>query len=135
MSRMMYGAWRSEKNYFFFSGFSCFSPPFAPSSPSSPSTSFLPFLMTSGSAGAVATAASTGFSSSARSVTTCERTVCGSVSSLSFAALHLHTRRLAKGVHGNFHPHANVHRDAEQVHMQQVAGDGIHLPVLHDRGV
>src|SRR5882757_7357183 len=49
------------------------------------------------------------------------------------AALHLHTRRLAKGVHGNFHPHANVHRDAEEVHVEQVAGDGIHLPVLHDR--
>jgi hypothetical protein len=38
-------------------------------------------------------------------------------------------------VHRYLHLHAHVHRDAQQVHVQQIAGDRVHLPVFDDRGL
>ena len=40
------------------------------------------------------------------------------------AALHLHTGRIAEGVHGNLDAHANVHGDAEKIDVQQLPVNG-----------
>src|SRR5271165_1641049 len=48
------------------------------------------------------------------------------------AAFDLDTLGFAKGVHGNFHAHAHVHGDAQEVHVQKLSGDGVHLPVFQD---
>ena len=47
------------------------------------------------------------------------------------AALELHALRFAEGVHRHHDAHADVHGDAEQIHMQQLAADRIDLPVTH----
>ena len=51
------------------------------------------------------------------------------------AALELDALRFAEGVHRHFDAHADVHRDAQQVHVQQMALDRVHQPILHDRGL
>src|SRR5215468_10356580 len=48
------------------------------------------------------------------------------------AALLLDPGGLTEGVHGYLDTHADVHGDAEKVHVKQAAGDGINLPVLHN---
>src|SRR5262249_26780509 len=48
------------------------------------------------------------------------------------AALLLDACGLAEGVHGDLDAHSDVHRNAQEIHVQQVAGYGINLPVLDD---
>ncbi len=51
------------------------------------------------------------------------------------AALNLHAGRIAEGVHGNLDAHANVHGDAEEIDVEQAAGDRIDEPVFQDGGL
>src|SRR5215831_8050535 len=48
------------------------------------------------------------------------------------AALLLDARGLAEGVHRDLNAHSDVHRDAEEIHVEQVAGYRVNLPVLDD---
>src|SRR5579862_3105528 len=48
------------------------------------------------------------------------------------AALDLHAARIAERVNWNLDAHANVHGDAEEIDMEQAAGDGIDEPVFEN---
>src|SRR4030095_1940475 len=48
------------------------------------------------------------------------------------AAFHLHARGFAEGVNRNLDAHANVHRNAQEVHVEKISGHRIDLPILDD---
>ena len=49
------------------------------------------------------------------------------------AAVDLDACRFAKGMNGHLDLHPHVHRNAQEIHVQQTAADRIDLPILHDR--
>ena len=51
------------------------------------------------------------------------------------SALNLNAGRIAERVHRNLDAHADVHGDAEEIDVEQAAGDRVDEPVLQNRGL